>query len=513
MRRLFGVVLASFVLFANLSKTQKTNSQSLESGAASKAGADTTIVSLLQKSHDVGQQLPLSQRLTLLPLQTLMVARLRHDLGREWANELFAMSFQTKGTQRSWAQSTAMSVLARLDPDLALELLHSMGMEEPEAYWDSSPPKMQLAQQVFQVLVERDGASALPLLEHEAEAMGNEGHYPYAALGYAVMQATSKDWGSDNQRAIWLLQSVFDPAVARYSQSPQRYSDDLEFGRMLDVLSGGLLFDSVQPALRLLVKNLLATDTRKYQFVAEVHTSDGKTAKADNAIDAAILVYGMLINRDPELVRELESSRPALKTLLAYTKEGRQSSIEGPRRPEVMQSEDSPDEIRMDAIALSRSSPEAAIAKAQELPDGDRRTSTMLEVARGVAGDRPERAAELIAETQYNNQPSDDEMHFSLISAQASVAASQNKQAVLHDLLQRGFESADRILLEQQRTGEIHFFAGLGPLVQVGMQNDRELTASFIDSLPASYLKADIMLGAASALSMGRRLPLSKRPQ
>jgi hypothetical protein len=282
---------------------------------------------------------------------------------------------------------------------------------------------------------------------------------------------------------------------------------------MLDVLSGGLLFDSVQPALRLLVKNLLATDTRKYQFVAEVHTSDGKTAKADNAIDAAILVYGMLINRDPELVRELESSRPALKTLLAYTKEGRQSSIEGPRRPEVMQSEDSPDEIRMDAIALSRSSPEAAIAKAQELPDGDRRTSTMLEVARGVAGDRPERAAELIAETQYNNQPSDDEMHFSLISAQASVAASQNKQAVLHDLLQRGFESADRILLEQQRTGEIHFFAGLGPLVQVGMQNDRELTASFIDSLPASCLKADIMLGAASALSMGRRLPLSKRPQ
>jgi hypothetical protein len=137
----------------------------------------------------------------------------------------------------------------------------------------------------------------------------------------------------------------------------------------------------------------------------------------------------------------------------------------------------------------------------------------MLEVARGVAGDRPERAAELIAETQHNNQPTDDEMHFNLISAQASVAASQNKQAVLRDLLQRGFESANHILLEQQRTGEIHFFAGLGPLVQVGMQNDPELTTSFIDSLPASYLKAHILLGAASALSMGRRLPLSNRPQ
>ena len=181
-------------------------------------------------------------------------------------------------------------MLVRLDPDRALELLHSMSMEEPEASWDISPPKMELAQQVFQVSVERDGPSVLPQVEQEAEAMGEEGHYPYAALGYAAMQASSKDLGKDDQRAIQILQSVFDPAFARYSQSHRRYLDDSEFGRMLDVLAGGLPFDSVQPALRLLVKNLLAMDTRKYQFAAEVHTTDGKTAKADNAIDAAILV-------------------------------------------------------------------------------------------------------------------------------------------------------------------------------------------------------------------------------
>ena len=513
MRRPLCAVLASFVLVANLGKPQETKSQSLESGAASKAAGNTTIVSLLQQSHDVGQQLPLSERLTLLPRQTRMVSRLSNDLGQEWANELFAISFQTKGTQRSWAQSTAMGVLVRLDPDRALELLHSMSMEEPEANWDISPPKMELAQQVFQVLVERDGPSVLPQLEQEAEAMGKEGHYPYAALGYAAMQASSKDLGKDDQRAIQILQSVFDPAFARYSQSHHGYLDDFEFGRMLDVLAGGLPFDSVQPALRLLVKNLLATDTRKYQFAAEVHTTDGKTAKADNAIDAAILVYGMLINRDPELVRELGSSRPELKTALEYTKEGRWNSIVGPGRPEDMQSEDPATEIRMDAISLSGSNPEAAIAKVQQLPNDDKRTSVMLEVARGVAGDHPERAAELIAETQSKNQLADDEMHFNLISAQASVAASQNKRAVLHDLLQRGFESANHILVEQQRTGEIHFFTGLGPMVQIGMQNEPELTASFIDSLPASYLKANVLLGAASALSLGRRLPRSKRPQ
>jgi hypothetical protein len=282
---------------------------------------------------------------------------------------------------------------------------------------------------------------------------------------------------------------------------------------LLKVLSGGLPFDSVKPALRLLVKNLLATDTRKYQFVAEVHTTDGKSAKADNVIDATVLVFGMLINRDPELVRQLESNRPELQTILEYTKEARQSLIVGPGRPEDMQSEDPASETRMDAIGLSRSDPEAAIAKAEQLPDDDKRASTMLEGARGMAGDHPKRAAELIAETQGKNPPTDEEMQFNLISAQASVAAVQNKKDELHELLGRGFASASRILLEQQSNGDIHFFPGLGLMIQIGIRNDPDLTTAFIESLPVSYVKAEALLIAASALNMGRRLPLSLRQQ
>jgi len=54
------------------------------------------IVGLLQQSHDLDQQLPVPMRLNMLTRQTQMVSRLRADLGREWANELFALSFQTK---------------------------------------------------------------------------------------------------------------------------------------------------------------------------------------------------------------------------------------------------------------------------------------------------------------------------------------------------------------------------------------------------------------------------------
>src|SRR6266446_6325691 len=255
MRRPLCTLLASFVLVTNLLEAQETKSRSFESRGAP-AGDNTTAIILLQQSHDIGQQLPVPMRLmNLLPRQAELASRLRPDLGREWANELLTLSSQAEGSLRTSTQNDAIGMLIRLDPDpgRALALLHSLNIEEPVPKWATSPPEMQLVNQLFQLLVQHDGVSALPLLQQEAERFGAQGHYPYAALGYASMQATLKDWGTDNQRAIRVLQSVLDPAFARYGQDPHTYYDDFDFGRMLDVLAGGLPFDSVQPALRLLV--------------------------------------------------------------------------------------------------------------------------------------------------------------------------------------------------------------------------------------------------------------------
>ncbi len=211
MQRPVCSVLASFVLAINLLGAQESKPQPSESATISPGGADSTILKLLQQSHDLDQQLPVWDRATLLSRQTEMVSRLRPDLGRDWANELFTLSSQTKREeQRSFMQNHAMGTLIRLDPDRALELLNSMKIEEPPA-WAASAPEMQLVQAVFGVLSSRDGVGALPLLEQEAERLGAQGHYPYAALGCAAMQTTLKDWGTDNQHAIRVLQSVFDP--------------------------------------------------------------------------------------------------------------------------------------------------------------------------------------------------------------------------------------------------------------------------------------------------------------
>lgn len=516
MRRPLRTMLLSFLFVSILLEAQERKPQDPQSGTLSTSGSDATVVSLLEESHALSQQLPVLLRLMdLLPRQAEMVSRLRPDLAQEWANELFTLSAQAKGNQRSIAQNTAMRMLIRLNPDRALESLHSLNIEEPVPKWATSPPEMQLVQEVFRILAERDGATALPLLEQEAERLGAQGHYPYAALGFATMSTTSKDWGHDNERAIGVLQSFFEPAFARYSQTAHSYGDDLEFGKMLQVLAGGLPIDTVRPALRILVKNLLATDTNKYQFEAQVYTSDGQTIRVHNTIDATLLFFGTLINRDPELAEQLKSTRPELQTALEYAKAGRERSLTfGPGgQARNMQSANPEAETRLDALRFSHINAEAAIAKAEQLPDDDKRASTLLEVARGIAGDYPERAAELVAEVKNGNMSADDELQLNLISAQASVASAHNRQGELDELLRRGFESAKHILLEQQRTGGMELVAGLAPLVQIGIQNDPNLTISFIEGLSPSFMKAELLVAAASAFSLRARLPFSSRPQ
>jgi hypothetical protein len=137
----------------------------------------------------------------------------------------------------------------------------------------------------------------------------------------------------------------------------------------------------------------------------------------------------------------------------------------------------------------------------------------MLDLARNISGDYPQRAAELIAEIQGGNNPANDEMSVNLVSAQAFVAAAQNNKEDLQKLVRRGLESAYRAILEQQRTGDMHFFNGLGALVQLAGQNDLDLTITFIQRLPPSYLKAELLLAAATDLSKPVRLPVRYRPQ
>jgi len=132
----------------------------------------------------------------------------------------------------------------------------------------------------------------------------------------------------------------------------------------------------------------------------------------------------------------------------------------------------------------------------------DTRTIALLQVARMVSRYDPARAAAVIAEVQQENKPPMDEGTLvDIISAQAFVAAGQDNQGALHDLLRQGFASANHMLLERQETRRNYVsIPALTPLVHIGMEKDPDFTIPFVEGLPASRVKAEVLLDAAHAL-------------
>ncbi len=154
-----------------------------------------------------------------------------------------------------------------------------------------------------------------------------------------------------------------------------------------------------------------------------------------------------------------------------------------------------------DAVRLSISNPTEAIAIAEQLPD-DTRTIALLQVARTVSRYDPARAAKVIAEVQQESTSStDEETLVDIVSAQAFVAAAQNNRGGLREYLRQGFASANHMLLEQQGTRRNYVsIPALTPLVHIGMESDPDFTVPFVEGLPASRVKAEVLLDAAHAL-------------
>jgi len=99
---------------------------------------------------------------------------------------------------------------------------------------------MQLVQRVFEVLAARDGVSAIPSLEQEAALPGHRRSLPLWCAGVRRDAGGLKGMAQRPLACAEGVQSVFERAFARYSQSGRGYFDDCEFGNMLEVVGGSL---------------------------------------------------------------------------------------------------------------------------------------------------------------------------------------------------------------------------------------------------------------------------------
>src|SRR5579859_5381537 len=102
MRRLFCKLVFSLALLASSGSAQLESGVQLPGpGIRPRVGSPDAILDLLQQSHQLDPLLPLGMRHFLLRMQAQTAADLRPELARDWANELFQLSAQAKGTERS----------------------------------------------------------------------------------------------------------------------------------------------------------------------------------------------------------------------------------------------------------------------------------------------------------------------------------------------------------------------------------------------------------------------------
>jgi len=209
----------------------------------------------------------------------------------------------------------------------------------------------------------------------------------------------------------------------------------------------------------------------------------------------------------------LVETRPDLGTSLPYTKAGRlrQMVFHGGGPPETPA--DKSAVIELDAIRLARTNLDAAIAKTQELPAEDgSRPGAQLRIARTVAADHPDGAAQLIDGVVGSRQSDNEELRLNVLAAQAYLASGQNQMDDVHAFLQRGFDLAARVMAARQKAdasvAQGGAPRGLQALVQIGIQNDPALTLGFLQTVPPGAMKADLFLAAATALR-GPRLPVA----
>lgn len=501
--KVLWVGLFSVALFVAFSQAQQPQLASSKSGTLS-IDNDATIVSLLQQSHDLDRQFPLPAQVALLHRQAELAAEVRPDLGALWASEMLSLASQETGQDGSDAQDSAMAMLARMNPERALELLHAMEVHPSEETGNPATTlHMARVTEVLQVIIQRDSPTALPIVEREAAFLGTQGFYPYSELADAARAAVPWRGDAGAQESRETQESALQLALSRYSQVPRTYYDDLEFSRMLQSL-GDVSLNVLQPALHLWVKNILATDTSKYRTRVQVFSPEGQISELDNAIDAALARSASLIHRDPDLLRQLESLRPELRPYFEQPQGERRSRIffggMPPRNPRFWNDSK---EKETEALRMAHLNADSAIAKAGEIVPGPDRDRAFLALARSIAADRPEQARKLIAEVQNGKEKADDDRQFDMISAQAFLAAAQNRNDELRDLLRRGFALvSDRVSAQQNLP-----FSPRG-LLQLGMQNEPDLTLAFLQALPPTETKALLLLNAASTLRLRVRLPL-----
>ncbi len=465
---------------------------------------DPLVLSLVQQSHELNAMAPVPLQISLLERQARLAARLSPELAANWATEMFQLATTPQGAS---AQMRAMDLIEQIDPDRALELLTQLSSLESDSIF---PAATTIRSRAFRAVAARDGEAALPKLRQQAERLGASGEYPYNAFAQGVMIMVTKfpDNDAGHQHAMELMGSAMQQMYDRYRRTPTHSMR--EFAEFSSVLLAAdrvhVPKEKIRSVLRGFVDDVLAAGDAT-PFLATVTDKAGKTASVHTARDAILLRIGRVIEAtDPEIAARVQAARPDLNAALPLTASQAAMTL-GPVA-HGMPNVDS--ETQVHAMNLARSNVEAAIARAKQSPDPNRRAATLLQLARDVAEENSQRATQIVTEIETGSPNPDPQLRLNLAATRLTIAAVTGDEQSANQLLRQACESARRQIAEMQQNGTILLaLSGLETMVEIGVQTDPAVTFDFIQGLPPSPLKASALLSAAEGLSA--RVPRPRR--
>ncbi|HXZ80487.1 MAG TPA: hypothetical protein VEG30_11195 [Terriglobales bacterium] len=496
----------------------------------------TQAIDLLQRSHAIGEQLPLRDRLNTLQRQVRAAARLDPSLARAWANELLEASNDLPDPdERAASQAGVVVNLAPRDVEGALEIFRSLPASTSTKA--SRDPRTMAAQILFPALLNKDGAAALPTIEKEAVRLGSEDAYPYSAMGQVAVQSgqdpkSAKDDKDlitdapppkganapdgkphrsglppgasvprkDPAREATVLR-ICRQAFSYYESSTRSLAGDLDFADMIMSTWQWLPADFLRSALHTSANNLVASaadSDLEFQNSSDA-TKDQKVHQ--NPADLALVQLAPVLSKlDPEALEKVKQARPFVAQSLQPTPPGGV-----PMWMTGTPARSSGDDAMLNIQRTAQSDPNKALSLSQDLTDPAAKAQALSTVASAFAAVDPQQATRTLEQAdKLTATVKDKEEQLHLVISEAEAAAAIKNMVLLRQSMGRAFDLADQITRaeEDARAEQVIGWRPLMRLVNVGMKLEPELTVAYIDHLNTPVAKANLLLAAAESIPL-----------
>lgn len=463
---------------------------------------------LLQRAYSNTKDLSESDRAAILARLSSSSARVMPDQSKAWADEVFQITQGlTNDNFRGQYEMTALLATAETDPDHALQLL--LRMSPPPTNQDGNPvPDLRgpAASGLFQRYFQKKGEAGLPALQATARQLGEDGHYPFMAMGPIIRQMNQKD--PDKAQALVNEALVYFPRLQQNDNSGQQIAMFLRMNQAM--ISKPVMKD----ILTQLVDKALATKKDSDNGLTTTISTNGNTATLKGMSNLMMFQLMPLINEvDPEWAKKLENDNEQLRNAVI----AQQNSPNGNNRVQIgmvmgngpLNQRGNPmDPMKaMEVDELAQKDPMRALKASDEISDPVLRTATSVAIAGEINNSDPAQAAKLVKNAKdaiaATPEPADK---LRILTGLAQAQSTMKDKDGLNTTMDQAFamgEDLYRKSIDKNPDAGVNTRPGIDTLTRlagIGIKADQAATLAHIDRVNAAPLQTMLLISAAENL-------------